>query len=110
MMSPSAPSWMRRTSSTKGGQSRIWNPTSRLTLPWARLPISMTRFAPATSTATGGLVVLPLVLGLPDAQDRGQAGVEGGRHLEREGSVDLTEVGAPLGVSEHDAVDVHLAE
>jgi len=28
----------------KGRQSRIWNPTSRLSLPRARFPISMTRF------------------------------------------------------------------
>ena len=32
---------------------RIWNPTSRLSLPSARLPISITRLAPGTSTATG---------------------------------------------------------
>ena len=30
---PSAPEWMRRTISTKGGALRIWKPTSTLTLP-----------------------------------------------------------------------------
>ena len=50
---------MRRTISTNIGQLRIWNPTSRLSLPWARFPISITFCAPGTSTATGWLAVSP---------------------------------------------------
>ena len=47
-----------------------------------------------------GVAPLALLLGLADAQDRQQAGVERGRHLQRQRLVGLAEQLAPLGVAE----------
>ena len=57
-----------------------------------------------------GVAALALLLGLADAQDRRQAGLERRRHLERQRAVGLAEQLAPLGVPEHDAVDVDLGQ
>ena len=57
-----------------------------------------------------GVAGLALVLGLADAEDRLQAGVERGRDLLRQRAVGLVVVLAALGVAEHDAVDVELGE
>ena len=57
-----------------------------------------------------GLVVVALLLGLADAQDRRQSRFQRGRHLQRQRPVGLPEILAPLGVAEHDPVHAELAE
>ena len=55
-----------------------------------------------------GVAGLALLLGLADAEDRLEPGLERRRDLQRQRLVGLAEELAALGVAEHDAVDVEL--
>ncbi len=57
-----------------------------------------------------GVALIALGLGLADAEDRGEARVERRWNLERKCLVGLAEQFPPLGVPEHDAVNVQLRE